>query len=193
MNYRISDYPVADLIMNRWSPRAMSGENISQEILLCLFEAARWAPSSFNNQPWRFVYAHRGTQVWDKLFNLLVPFNQKWAQHAAVLLVLISRDTFEKTGKPSRTSSLDTGSAWENMALQGTAMNLVVHAMEGFSYKKARHTLNVPEGYTVEAMIAIGKPAPATILPKELQERENLSYRKPVIDFIAEGTFSFDE
>ena len=118
MNTRKPAHTILDLILNRHSPRAMSGEKFTEHELLQLFEAARWAPSSFNNQPWRFIYAHRETAAWKVLFDLMVPFNQSWAKDAAVLLVVVSSNLFEKTKKPSRTHSFDTGAAWENLALQ---------------------------------------------------------------------------
>ncbi len=186
---RKPNYPIADFILNRWSPRAMSGEPLSDNELFRLFEAARWAPSSYNGQPWRFIYAKRETPHWDKLFNLLVEFNQSWAKNAAALVVVASRDTFEYNGKPERTHSFDTGAAWENLALQGTINGLVVHGMEGFDYKKAKESLGIPDGYTVEAMIAIGKPGKKESLPKELQEKEVMSDRKPITEFVFEGKF----
>ena len=188
MKHRKSDHKILDLIINRCSPRAFSGEKISQEELLCLFEAARWAPSSYNNQPWRFIYAHRQTPAWDKLFNLLVAFNQSWAKDAAVLLVVCSSNLFEYNQKPSRTHSFDTGAAWENLALQALSMGLIAHGMEGLNYNRAKNDLNIPADYTVEAMIAIGRPGKKENLPKELQDREVLSDRKPVKSFIFEGT-----
>ena len=187
---RTSKYPVSDIILNRWSPRAMSGEAISDEELMTLFEAARWAPSSYNNQPWRFVYAKRGTKHWDVLFNLMVEFNQSWAHSAAALIVMVSKNDFEFNGKPAHTHSFDAGAAWENLALQGSVMGLVVHGMEGFDYAKAKEVLGVPEGHTVEAMAAIGRPGKKEDLPAELQEREELSDRKPLESFVFEGRFA---
>ncbi len=186
---RVAQYPINELFLNRWSPRAMSGESISDEQLMTLFEAARWAPSSFNNQPWRFIYAKRTTQFWEAIFNLLVPFNQSWCKNAAVLVVVASRNTFAWNDKPARTHSFDTGSAWENLALQASLMGLVAHGMEGFDYEKARIELKIPENYTIEAMLAIGKPGKKEDLPKELQEREEKSDRNPVASFIFEGMF----
>lgn len=187
MNTRKPAHTILDLILNRHSPRAMSGEKITEHELLQLFEAARWAPSSFNNQPWRFIYAHRETAAWKVLFDLMVPFNQSWAKDAAVLLVVVSSNLFEKTKKPSRTHSFDTGAAWENLALQAYSMGLVTHGMEGFDYDRAQKELNIPDDYTVEAMVAIGRPGKLENLAKELQERELLSDRKPVEMFIFEG------
>jgi nitroreductase len=188
MRSRKPDHKVLDLIVNRWSPRAFSGEKISQEELLQLFEAARWAPSSYNNQPWRFIYAHRQTPAWDTFFALLVPFNQSWAKDAAVLVLIVSSNLFEFNKKPSRTHSFDTGAAWENLALQAHAMGLITHAMEGFDYDRAKKELHVPDNYTVEAMVAIGRQGKKENLPVDLQEREVLSDRKPVESFIFEGS-----
>ena len=189
MTARIAKYKVEDLIINRWSPRAMSGEPISNDELMSLFEAARWAPSSYNNQPWRFVYARRNTQYWDTFFNLMVEFNQSWAKNAAVLIVVVSHNTFESNNKPARTHSFDAGAAWQNLALQGTANGLVVHGMEGFDYDRAHKDLNIPDGYTVEAMVAVGKPGKTEDLPQDLQEREAPSDRKHIKEFVSEGQF----
>ncbi len=190
MKKRVSKYPVLDIILNRWSARAMSGESIDDTQLMTLFEAAHWAPSSYNNQPWRFLYAKRDTKHWDTFFNLLVPFNQSWAKNAAVLIVIISHNLFEYNDKTSRTHSFDTGAAWENLALQGSADELVVHGMEGFDYNRARTELAIPDEYTIEAMAAVGKPASAQTLPPDLQKKEEFSDRKPVEDIIFEGKFS---
>lgn len=183
-------YPINDMFINRWSPRAMSGKDISHEQLMSLFEAARWAPSSFNGQPWRFIYAHRNTPQWDALYNLMVLANQEWTKNAAVLMVVVSRNSFEYNNKPSRTHSFDAGSAWMSLALQASMMNLVAHGMEGFDYDKARKDLHIPDEYTVEAMIAIGYPGALDVLSPELQKKEVLSDRKKVEEFIFEGIFS---
>ena len=187
---RIPNYPIEPLIVNRWSPRAMSGEPITHDELMALFEAARWAPSSYNNQPWRFIYAQRDTPHWSKLFDLLVPFNQEWCARAAVLILVLSRRTFFFNNKPSRTHSFDTGAAVENLALQGHAMGLVVHGMEGFDYDRARAIFAIPDEYTVEAVFAVGRPASPDVLSPELKSREVLSDRKPIAEFVTEGTFS---
>ncbi len=187
---RKAAYEIGTILLNRWSPRAMSGESIDDTELMRLFEAARWAPSSYNNQPWRFVYAKRETAAWQPLFDLMVPFNQSWAQHAAALILIVSCNTFERDDKPSRTHSFDTGASWQNFALQGSLMGLVVHGMEGFDYDRARIVVGIPDGYTVEAMVAVGKPGRVDDLPEDLQEREQPSERKPITEFIFEGRFS---
>jgi nitroreductase len=186
---RKAAYPIEPLILQRWSPRALSGEPLTDKELYTLFEAARWAPSSFNGQPWHFIYAKRDTKAWPTLFNLLVDFNQSWTKNAAVLLVIISRNNFDYNNKPERTHSFDAGAAWQNLALQASAMGLIAHGMEGFDYKKARQDLSVPDDYTVEAMVAIGQPGNKEDLPEELQKREEPSDRKPSSEWTSEGAF----
>lgn len=182
-------YPIESIILQRWSPRAMSGEELADEEFLPLFEAARWAPSSYNNQPWRFIIAKRNSPEWGKLFGLMGEFNQGWTKNAAVLVVVISHNNFEYNNEPSPTHSFDTGAAWENLALEGTHRGLVVHAMQGFDYERAKRELDIPEDYTVEVMIAIGRPGKKEDLSSELQEREVPSDRKPLSELIFKGKF----
>lgn len=184
---RKADYPIQPLILNRWSPRSMSGEPISNAELMSLFEAARWAPSSYNNQPWRFLYAKRDTDHFRMFFDLLVDFNKEWCKNAAVLGVVASEKIIAKTKKQSVTHAYDTGAAWENLALEGNARNLVVHGMQGFDYEKAKMTLSVPDEFEVLAMFAIGKHAPTELLSKDLQDKEKPSTRKTVSEFAFEG------
>jgi len=186
---RKSDYDISPLILNRWSPRAMTGAEIDEQELMAIFEAGRWAPSSYNNQPWRFIYAKRNTEHWDRLFNLMVEFNQSWTKNAAVLVVIISKKTFDHNGQPSITHSFDAGAAWENMALEAARRGYVIHGMQGFDYEKARKVLLIPEVYNVEAMATIGKRGKKSDLPAELQEREMPSQRKPLKEIIMEGKF----
>lgn len=186
---RTSAYPIHPLILHRWSPRAMSGEEIDDRDLMTLFEAAHWAPSSANNQPWRFLYAKRETELFPLFLHLLVEYNQVWAKNAAALLVILSKTTFDSNGKPSRTHSFDTGAAWMGLALQGSQMGLVVHGMEGFDYERTRKELKVPDGYQVEAMVAIGKRGSKEALPPKLQEREKPSLRKSLQEIAKEGFF----
>ena len=187
--YRKPEYDVNPVFLNRWSPRAMSGEGISEEELLSLFEAARWAPSANNNQPWRFVYARRDTPHWQPFLDLLVDLNRAWAFRAAALVVVVSKTTFDHSGKFSRTHSYDAGAAWENLALQGSLKGLVVHGMQGFDYERARELLRVPDGYQVEAMAAIGRPGTLESLPEKYREREFPSDRKKLSEIVMEGFF----
>ena len=189
MSSRKSDYSIVDLIKDRWSPRAMSGEPISDKELFTLFEAARWAPSSYNNQPWRFIYAKRDTPEWELFLELLYEPNRVWAQRAGALVVVISRTLFFFNDTPSRTHSFDTGAAVENFALQGSSMGLVIHGMEGFDYERAQTVLEIPADYAVEALFAVGKPGPLSLLPENVQLRETPSDRKPVKELVYKGSF----
>jgi len=189
MKKRKSTYNINPMILNRWSPRAMSGEKLTDKELMPLFEAARWAPSSYNAQPWRFIYAKKNTKHWKILFDLLVKGNQEWAQHSAVLVVIISRKNFEFNEKPSITHSFDAGSAWENLAIEGSKRGLVTHGMEGFNYKKARKMLKIPNAYDVMAMVAIGKKGNKTELSEGLQKMEAPNQRRPLKEIIMEGIF----
>jgi len=158
----------------------MTGEELTDEELFPLFEAARWAPSSSNSQPWRIFYVKRNTPGWEVLFKLLVDFNKKWCVNAAVLGLF-----FAKQGDgPNSTHSYDTGAAWENLALEGTSRGLVVHGMAGFDYDQAKTI--VPQGHVVLAMFAVGKKGPTSSLPPELQKREVPSSRKKIGEFIQE-------
>lgn len=185
--YRNPDHEIEDLLYHRWSPRAMSGDAVSQADLDRLFEAARWAPSSYNGQPWRFLYAHRDTDHWDTFFGLLGDFNQAWCDDAGVLVVIVSSET--RDGDPAPTHSFDTGSAWQNLALQARAMKLVAHGMSGFDYDAAREKLGVPQGFTVEAMVAVGHPGEVEELPEGMRKMEQPNSRKPVSELAFEGPF----
>lgn len=192
VNSRATEYPIDDLFLKRYSPRAMSGESVSKEDLMTLFEAARWAPSASNVQPWRFIYTMKDTPNFDKFLSFLVPFNQDWCKRASALILVISEKMRieHKGGKKENIShSFDTGSAWENFALQATQMNFVAHGMAGFDYAKAKMELSVPEDYSVEMMIALGKHGKAEDLPEPLREREVPSDRKPLKEIVFEGKF----
>ena len=156
-----------------------------------LFEAARWAPSSFNAQQWRALYARRGTEYWQAFFDLLVDANKIWAKNAFVLVVFISRKRFEHDTEPSVTHSYDTGAAWQNFALQGFRQGLVVHGMEGFDYERARAQLRIPDEFQVEAMAVVGKPGAKELLPEKLQKRETPNDRRKLSQSICEGPFRF--
>lgn len=188
---RESTYPIQSLLLSRVSYRAFSEERLSEEELMALFEAARWAPSSYNNQPWRFVYGRRGKVGWDILFNALIDFNKSWCNHADTLVVVISKNNFEHNNKPAQTAPFDTGAAWMSLALEAHARNIITHGMEGFDYQLIKKNLHIPDSFTVEAMVAIGKPGNKENLPKEIQEREVPSTRKPLKDIISEGKFTF--
>ena len=191
LNHRKADHPIESIFVRRWSPRAMSGQSVPQDELNRLLEAARWAPSTYNEQEWRFLYAHRDTEHWQTFFNLLMDANQTWCKNAGVLLVVASHKVFERNGKPNPVHTFDAGAAFENFALQATAMDLVVHGMAGFDRDQAQRDLNIPDDYEVEAMIAVGKPGDVDSLPKDLKEREVPTGRKSISEISCEGPFSF--
>lgn len=177
------------LFVNRWSPRAMTGEPLDEEQYMSLFEAARWAPSSYNNQHWRFLYATREDEDFEQFSELLGDANQVWTDDAAVLVTIVTKSTFDHNGEPARTHSFDAGAAWQNIALEASRRGLVAHAMQGFDYEAAAEQLNVPDGHDVECMIAIGERAPADTLPEELEEREFPKGRKDMDEILFHGGF----
>lgn len=192
-NPRTADHPIDKVFLERWSPRAFTGETIPQSVLFTLFEAARWAPSSYNSQPWRFLYATNGNAHWDKFLNLLIPFNQSWAKTASALVYVVSKTTMTSPGKdapiPSHSHSFDTGAAWGCLALQATMLGWHTHGMVGVEFDRVRTELKVPDDYRVEAAIAIGRLGPKTLLPEALQAREFPSPRLPVAEIALEGGF----
>ena len=191
LEHRQADFPILDLFLKRWSPRAMTGEPLSDDELNTLFEAARWAPSTYNEQEWRYLFARNGTPHWSTFFNLLTEGNQVWCGNAAVLLVVCSKKTFTQNGKPNPVHVFDSGASFENLALQAAHMGLVCHGMQGFNFSKARADLNVPDDFAVNAMVALGRPANIDVLPEALREREVPSGRKPISEITCEGTFAF--
>jgi nitroreductase len=192
---RLPEHNIDPIFVNRWSPRAFTGEVIDEATLFTFFEAARWAPSANNSQPWRFIYARNGTPDWPLLFGLLRENNQKWAAKASALIVLISKTLHVRKGAPEatplRSHSLDAGAAWASLAFQALRSGWHTHAMGGFDRDKARTVLGIPSEYHVEVAIAIGRQADRLTLPPDLQEREQPNQRNPVKEFVAEGRFVF--
>jgi nitroreductase len=184
---RQADHPIDRLFLDRWSPRALSGAEISPRELMTLLEAARWAPSSYNLQPWRMLYARRATPTWPLFFDLLIDSNKAWACNAAALVVFISHKLNEKTGQPAITHSFDTGAAWGFLALQAFAKGYAVRGMEGFDSVRARRDLGIPDDYAIEVMVAVGGPAPRETLSPKLQEREIPSPRRKLTETVFEG------
>ena len=188
VNGRTTEPPIDNVFLERYSPRAMSGEAISKEKLMTLFEAARWAPSSGNGQPWRFIYAMCDTKEFKNFLSFLVEGNRIWCTRASVLIVTISQK-IRDNGKESPTHSFDTGSAWENLALQASKMNLVSHGMSGINNDLIREKLTISDNYSIEMMVAIGKHGKIEDLPEPLREREKPSDRKPLEEFVFENKF----
>lgn len=191
MTDRQPDFPIDPIFFTRWSPRAFVPAPMPETDLLRAIEAARWAPSAFNVQPWRFVYALRGDSAFERFLDLLVPFNRDWAQHASALVFVVS-DTmlrYEGDVSPSRSHSLDTGAAWAQFALQATQLGYHTHGIGGLDYERAHEALDVPEGFRVEMAIAIGRRGAADELPDPLREREAPSPRRPVSELAFRGGF----
>ena len=184
-----TDYPIEEILRRRWSPRAFSDRMVETEKLQSLFEAARWAPSSFNEQPWSFIVATKHKQEEHaRLLSCLVEKNQQWAHLAPVLMVSIAKLNFEKTGKPNRHAFHDIGLAMGNMLVQATALGLFVHQMAGFSPEKVRELYDVPESHEPVAAIAIGYAADVDILPEPFRERElGTRSRKAISSFVFQG------
>jgi len=189
-DHRRPEFPVSPELLDRWSPRAMSGEEITRQELMSLMEAARWAPSSLNAQPWRMLYALRSGPYWATFFDLLLDGNRLWARNAAALVLFASKKINDRTGQPSATHSFDAGTAWGYFALEGSMRGLAVHGLQGFDYARAQRELSIPEGFQVEMMAAVGRPAPRETLPPALQEREFPSDRRKLADSIREGLWN---
>jgi len=185
---RIADHDIDPLFLRRWSPRAMSDAPLARADLLRLLEAARWAPSGGNLQPWRFAWALRGGADFPRFLEALVEGNREWCTRAGALLVVASRTT-RGPGRPNPSHSFDAGAAWMALALQGTLCGLVVHAMGGFDEGRARAAASVPEDLRIECMVAVGHPGRVEDLPERLRPREAPSGREPVAAFAFEGRF----
>ena len=193
---RIADYPVEPVFLNRWSPRAFDASTLPRQDLMSVLEAARWAPSAFNIQPWRFLYSLREDEHWQRYLSLLDDFNAGWAKNASALVFVLS-DTLmpRREGQDPqalRSHSFDAGAAWAQLALQATSLGYQAHAMAGIHFDRIADNLDVPEQYRVEIAIAIGRRAEASALPAELAEREKPSPRLPVRDLAFEGVFPHD-
>lgn len=195
LNVRTPDHDISELFLKRWSPRAFSGEVLERATLFSFFEAARWAPSANNSQPWRFIYALRDSEHWPLFLGLLNDNNQRWAANASALVVLVSKTTHVRKGAdeatPLRSHALDAGAAWASLAFQAEHAGWRTHAIGGFDRSRAVEALGIPEGYHVNVAIAIGKQAERSSLPDDLQGREQPNERKPLRDIVAEGRFNF--
>lgn len=187
MTERQSTTSVDRQFLDRWSPRAFDGSVLSADDRDALFEAARWAPSAFNAQPWRLLYAERGDANWDRFLALLVPANQAWVKNASLLIFFVSESL--SRGRPSHTHSFDTGSAWMSLALQAEKLGLRAHGMSGVDFEAARIELGIPDDVRIEAAAAVGRQADASILPDNLRKGEVPSDRKPLAEVAIAGNF----
>jgi len=194
--HRISEFTVEPVFLERWSPRAFVPERIDDKTLFSLFEAARWAPSASNSQPWRFVYAHNGGKGWDELFGLLNPNNKRWAGQASVLVLILSKKMHARDGgepAPLRNHSFDTGAAWASLAFQAHYSGLKTHAIGGFDREAARKVLGIPDHYNVEILVAAGRQGEPSALHSDFHDREKPNGRRPLRELTAEGEFTFSD
>lgn len=192
MQAEVLDNPhsVLDLIVRRRSLRAYSDAPLTATQINTLFEAARWAPSSVNEQPWQYIYAVRGDDLWDGIFNTLNEGNRTWAKEAPLLVVSLARTIFLRNGRPNPSAMYDLGGANAILSLQATAMGLNVHQMGGYDHARLRQVLRVPSGVELGVVMAIGFPGDADQLPEPLRERERMPrVRRPVSDFVMDRPY----
>lgn len=168
-----TDHPIHDLLAQRWSPYAFDGRSVTPDDARALFEAARWAASSYNEQPWRFIVALRDDgEGFNQVLSCLVEANRQWAQHAGLLALTAIRTTFARNNKPNRVALHDLGLAAANLTLEATARGLHVHQMAGIEPDRAREVFSVPDGFEIATAIAVGYRTPAEQLQGELRDRE---------------------
>lgn len=185
------DYPIHPLLAERRSLRAFSRKTVEPEILGGLLEAARWAPSCANEQPWSFIVAVKDDKPeFERLLGCLIEFNLEWAQHAPVLILSVARMIFQSTGKPNRHAFHDVGQAIASLSVQATASGLAVHQMAGFDVEKARREFAIPQDHEPVAVTAIGYPGNPANLPDKLRQKElSPRQRKALADFVFERSF----
>ncbi len=192
---RIADHPVDPMFPGRWSPRAMTAEPIEESTLLSFLEAARWAPSSFNSQPWRFIWARRDTPAWGPLFETLNPVNQSWVRRASALVLLISRTQWVQPGKTEVSAlgahAFDAGAAWASLAFQAHLSGWQTHALGGYNRDQARANLGVPVDHALQIVIAIGRRGDPSVLTADERAREQPNGRHPLSALATEGRFNF--
>ncbi len=194
MSQRTPDHEIDPQFTARWSPRAFTGEPIEEATLLRFLEAARWAPSGFNSQPWRFVWGRAGTEAWGPIFDTLLSFNQQWAQRASALVLVLSQHRWVPPGKTelqdNTSHAFDAGAAWGHLALQASLSGWHTHGMGGFDHARARANLGIPDAFTTHIVVAIGRIGDKSVLSDSLQAREAPSQRLPLTALASEGRFS---
>lgn len=187
---RISDHPVDALFTNRWSPRSFTGEPVPDAVLQSAFEAARWAPSAFNAQPWRFLVARPGDEAWDGFLALLIAKNQLWAARASALILILSALKIERGGAvvDNGSHSFDAGAAWTNFAHQALLLGWHTHGIGGFDRAAARTRLGIPYDYEIEAFVALGRKGELADLDPQFHAAEAPNGRRPLSETVFAGT-----
>jgi nitroreductase len=187
-DYRKPNYPIDPIYIRRWSPRAFLSKDITKDDLNSLFEAARWAPSAANMQPWRFIVAKQEANK-KKFLSFIDESNVIWCKHAPVLVAIVSKTDRKRPGSKNPTHAFDTGAAWGFLALEAARKGISTHAMGGFDRAKAKQALEIPDNYAIHAIVAIGYQGDKQTLPESLQQREVPSTRKNIEEFVFEGSF----
>jgi nitroreductase len=178
---------VLPVFLERWSPRAFADRDVSAADLKIIFEAARWAPSSYNEQPWRFFLGHRGSETYNRILDTLVPFNQDWAKSAPVLILGVAKARFSHNDSPNNYAGHDLGAAMALMAVQATALGLAAHQMAGFDWVKARESFAIPETYAMGSVMALGYQGELSDMAEKFQAQEQSPRsRKPLSEIVLE-------
>lgn len=186
-NLRQPAYDIDPIFIERWSARSFSNRDVSDDELFSILEAARWAPSANNIQPWRFIVARKAEDR-EKFYDFILPGNRLWCEKAPVLVLILSH-LLDSKGKKNTSHAFDTGTAWGYLALEATRKGLIAHAMGGFKREQAREVLNIPAEFELHAVVAIGYQGEKDALPEALQEREKPSMRRPLSESVFEGEF----
>ena len=191
-NIRIADHPVHDQFLGRWSPRAFTADTMTETQVLTLLEAARWAPSAANMQPWRFVYGLRGDAGFAAIADALVPFNQAWAEKASALIVVASKTTTlkDEAEVPNTFHAFDAGAAWAQLALQAHLKGWIAHGMGGFDSAKLAQNVHLPDGYALHAVVAVGHQGNPADLSEMLRAREHPNERLPLSEVARHASFA---
>lgn len=186
--FRTAAHDIDPIYLKRWSPRSFLNKEVPESVLHSVFEAARWAPSAANMQPWHFVVA-RNQEDREKFLSFIYEGNVEWCQHATVLIAITSKMDSDRFGD-NVTHAFDTGAAWGYLALEATRKGLITHGMGGFDRDKAREVLEIPGNYAIQAIVALGYKGEKETLDEKFHERETPSNRKEVGSIISEGTFT---
>lgn len=188
---RQTGHPVEPIFVDRWSPRSFSGERVDDSVLASCFEAARWAPSAFNLQPWRFVFARAGDDAWPIFTGLLADRNRRWAARASALVLVVSQREAEVRGKrgPIGSHSFDAGAAWANFAHQALLLGWHTHGIGGFDREAARIALAIPADFAIEALVAFGRKGSLETLDPDFHEQERPNGRRPIEESVFAGRF----
>lgn len=187
---RVAHHPIDPIFTGRWSPRSFTAEPVPDTVLKSAFEAARWAPSASNAQPWRFLVARPGDAFWDTYLSLLVPRNRLWATRASALILIVSERRLERRGEivDNVSHSFDAGAAWANFAHQALLLGWHTHGIGGFDREGARRELNIPEDFAIEAVIALGRRGDLQGLDPEFHAAEAPSDRRPLAETVFAGS-----